>query len=262
MTLLFAYIDDNYVMQVSDERVSLWNPTSRAWDIRDDETVKQVFIRGSLILTFTGVVDLDGGVPTSDWLAREFSKTEGDLDHVVSAIAERLTSIFTRLRYRGQSLVVLIAGWVETAGGELRPIFGHISNQHPHTFERLAKFESLVGTLEPGPHWVTRGQPLPSAVETALRRNINAALSAGISPPVLQRLLLGAMRSTAACNRLVGPSAQVGVLPRAAIERAQADPSFLWVWENKEAAFIPGAAMFVRVPEGEDRTVSIRPVVV
>ena len=38
MALLFTYIDDNYVMQIADERISVWNPARRCWTVRDDET--------------------------------------------------------------------------------------------------------------------------------------------------------------------------------------------------------------------------------
>jgi hypothetical protein len=53
VTLLFAYVDDNYVMQLADERISLWNASLGKWSIRDDHTAKLVLVRGSLILSFT-----------------------------------------------------------------------------------------------------------------------------------------------------------------------------------------------------------------
>lgn len=109
MTLLFTYVDDNYVMQVSDERISQWNAKKRKWEVRDDETAKQILIRGSLIASFTGVAEIDGGATTTEWLARRFADDQRSLDEVVAGIANRLTSLFTRRRYRDQVLVVLIA---------------------------------------------------------------------------------------------------------------------------------------------------------
>jgi hypothetical protein len=156
-------------------------------------------------------------------------------------------------------LVALIAGWIETSKGALEPIFGHISNQHSSTYERLAVFDYMVGTLPPGAHWVSRGQDLPTNVDLELRRNIKAALSAGISPPVMQRLFLTAMRATARNNRFVGPSALIGMLPRSAVARGQASPDDFWVFTNEQGAVLPGAAMFVRVPAGTNRTEPVRP---
>lgn len=259
MTLLFTYVDDNYVMQVSDERISVWNPTVRKWEVRDDETAKQILIRGSLIASFTGVADIDGGVTTTEWLARRFADDQRDLEEVVASIADRLTSVFTRSRYKGQVLVVLIAGWIERPDRSLEPFFGHISNQHPTTYERLDAFDHLVGTLPSGAHWVSRGQKLPAGIDQELRRNIQAALPAGVSPPVMQRLFLNAMRATASNNRFVGPSALIGVLPRAAVIRGQQNPDDFWIFTNDQAAVIPGAPMFVRVPAGTDRTEPVRP---
>lgn len=96
MTLLFTYVDDNYVTQVSDERISRWNPKERKWEMRDDETAKQILIRGSLIASFTGVAEIDGGVTTTEWLARRFADDQRGLDEVVAGTASRLTSVFTR----------------------------------------------------------------------------------------------------------------------------------------------------------------------
>lgn len=259
MTLLFTYVDDNYVMQVSDERISRWNAKDRKWEVRDDETAKQILIRGSLIVSFTGVAEIDGGVPTTEWLARCFGDDQRGLEEILADIASRPTSVFTRRRYADQVLVALIAGWIETSEGVLEPIFGHISNQHPTTYERLAAFDHGVGTLPPGAHWVTRGQELPASVEKELRHNMKAALAAGVSPPVMQRLFLTAMRATAKSNPFVGPSALIGVLPRSAVTRAQTSPDDFWVLTNEEGAMIPGAVMFVRVPADTDRTEPVRP---
>jgi hypothetical protein len=259
MTLLFTYIDDNYVMQVADERISFWHPVRRRWQVRDDHTAKQILVRGSLILSFTGVAELDGRVTTTEWLARHFTADKIDLESTTATIADELATVFSRHRYRDQVLVVLLAGWIQTGGGQLEPIFGHISNQHPSTYRRLPAFDHKIGTLPSGAHWVTRGQEMPSAVEHELRRNVTNALHAGVSPPVMQRLFLTAMRAAAAVNRFVGPSALIGVLPRAAVTRALAEPDNFWVLGNQQGATVPGAAMFVRVPAGTDRTVPVQP---
>lgn len=154
---------------------------------------------------------------------------------------------------------MLIAGWIEKSDRSLEPIFGHISNQHPTTYERLDAFDHLVGTLPAGAHWVSRGQELPDNIDQELRRNIQAALPAGVSPPVLQRLFLTAMRATASSNRFVGPSALIGILPRQAVTRGQQNPDDFWIFTNDEGAVIPGAPMFIRVPAGTDRTEPVRP---
>jgi hypothetical protein len=260
MTLLFTYVDDNYVMQLADEQISVYDPTARRWRVRDDQTAKQVLIGGRIVASFTGVAELDGGEPTPTWLAARLAANL-QLDAAIGNVASDLTSLFATRRYRKQLLVVLIAGWVDTPSG-LQPIFGHVSNQHPSTYERLPNFDHKVGTLPPGAHWVTRGQPLADDVDLRLRRTLKKALTAGVSPPVAQRLFLEAMRATAAANRFVGKSALVGALPRVAMTQAQADPDHSWVIGNQQGVLMPGFTNFVRVPAGTDRVEPYRPVIV
>jgi hypothetical protein len=74
--------------------------------------------------------------------------------------------------------------------------------------------------------------------------------------------LFDAMQATARKNQLVGPSALIGALPRASMEYAQTHPHDFWVVGNQQATSIPGPAMFVRAPAGEDRTYPYIPIIV
>jgi hypothetical protein len=58
--------------------------------VRDHDTIKQVLIHGSTLVSFAGAARVEG-VPTDRWIEGHFRGSAGRLDSELPALADRLT---------------------------------------------------------------------------------------------------------------------------------------------------------------------------
>lgn len=179
MTLVLSCITRDFVMQVSDRRLTYLDGRPP-----DDETNKAVFVLGRVLMSFTGVGYIAGTV-THIWTVERLANLSDDpnksLDVAFKQFTNEASGAFQRISGREAKRHAFVGvGWGQRRSdpSDLHPFIWTISNTLDQNANWLPlaerRFTMQQRLLAPGePYFLlTTGQPLTPSEDTSIRRNI------------------------------------------------------------------------------------------
>ena len=236
MTLILTCITDQFVIQVSDRRLTYLNGPN-VGKLMDDDRNKAVLWNSTVAVAYTGVTPIDG-VETDNWLASTLveaarSGVEPEVAPYLSYLRDRSTDAFrrlTQLHGRVFAHAFVGAGW---------GLFG--DRRYPERGERLSPYYVLVSNAcAPDGSWksnpdtefvwsgqgfapkpgllrvINTGQPLALQEHRVLTRRLREVMKHDAGPSSAARCLVKAVRGVAARNSAVGSNLMVTCIPREA----------------------------------------------
>jgi hypothetical protein len=229
MTLVLSCITPNYVIQVSDRRLT-WATGPQAGKTADDDSNKALVVCNSLVVAYTGLAQV-GGLKTDEWLLDVAgSVIPYNPERVCQAIALRATSEFRNF-ILAKSLkrhAFLISGWARfhQRDAPLEPFSVAISNALNQTWQWLAEakesFSYFGKRLDTDPFRLDSvGQHLPNRIHKQLVRRIRTYINRERGPEAYIQLLASAIRDTSSVNPLVGRNLMAIALPLPALSSNQ-----------------------------------------
>ena len=221
MTLTFAYIDGRFALHVADRRISIRNAKTGASQKRDDDAVKIVSPRASLLFSYTGAADLPhASAPLGDtvlWLRDRFDTAGLDAQSGMSAVAAELTAVFNSDGFEDRTLTVTITGWESVGQKDLQPWAGWITNRHHQTGERLPNFyvknADAIDPLKGA--WMSTGVPLSDETYKKVDRGVQGAAPETLEPEAIANIFLAAIRRESTPKNGVSANAVAIVYPHA-----------------------------------------------
>lgn len=219
MTLVLSCLTQEYVVQVSDRRLTFIDDGT----VKDDDTNKAVVFCGHIAFGYTGLDKLDG-VPTDHWLMRvlgngpqsPLSEVNG---RVESAATTAMASVPLEPQHKRQAFAA--AGWAHRAAFGLQPLAfctsnfqdksGHWSPLASRTFSTRYTGLRPTATFQIAEAGQRLHPPELSDLKAKLRRQIRAGPAAAIM------LLAQAIRTVASRNQMVGKKLMAVSLPKCAI---------------------------------------------
>jgi limonene-1,2-epoxide hydrolase len=214
LTQILSCVATNFVVQVSDRRVSLADGSSF-----EDVANKAIFFMNHSTWAYTGLAQL-GRRRMDEWLVERMRTYELHAE-ATNAIATGLTERLAVLRL-GPTLkrvAVVGVGFAQFAA-TIEPFLAVISNFHI-PIGQWAPAAVPVVTARVWPlgdglpiHLSVAGQPLTHAERAQTKRLIGAAISKGSGPHAVARILTAVVQKVAARNVAVGPNVVASIVTR------------------------------------------------
>lgn len=219
MTLIISILDQDYVIVVSDRRVTYRLPDGRITHT-DDNRNKAIQYCTRFIITYTGAADVgEGG--TDVWLVKHFAAAPSISDgfnRLPEALAERYSDPWLM----GRRLAVSGCGWKLVGPRQMVPFSILVSNFRIDNSQLHSEDGATFYTTEyelPGDCKMAMS-PLGAKIREQHYKDILRALRRGSMHGVslMQQLmtLANAIREVANYRETVGRNILVGVMPRAA----------------------------------------------
>jgi hypothetical protein len=223
MTLVLSCLTPNYVIQVSDQRITRIADGALIDDLRNKGTM----FCAEMGFGYTGLAEINGA-PTDRWLA-EVLASERTLQAGLTALGARATEAFRTISLppRQKRHAFVGVGFCRPLpASELSACEVTVSNflspDGEWTPEAKPNFE-IQGTLrrEDRPFTLCRpvGAVVPGGILLDLRRSIRACLSHKTGPLEVMRLMAVAVRKVADLEPTVGKALLIIFVPREAVEK-------------------------------------------
>lgn len=214
MTQILSCVATDFVVQVSDRRVSMVDGSSF-----EDVANKAIFFMNHSTWAYTGLAQL-GRRRMDEWLVERMRTCELHAE-AVNAIAAGLTERLAVLRIESslKRVAVVGVGFAQFAAS-IEPFLAVISNFHIPV-GRWAPAASPVVTARVWPlgdelpfYLSVAGQPLTNAELAQTNRLIGAAISRGTGPHAIARILTAVVQRVATRNVAVGPNVMASIVTR------------------------------------------------
>ncbi len=230
MTLVLSWLTKDYVIQVSDRRLTF---AGGVWDgmVANDDKNKAVIWTGSngtIAFGYTGLAQLDGE-PTDIWLSRVLIDAakhgQAKLPDIVDHMNDQATGAFERInrwtKFNYPHTFVGI-GWglteIEGNPATVSPMIFQVTNALDENWKSLPPRNSFASRLYVGQDEQSAlkvaGQRIAPHVLTRLNRDLLRVLSNEAGPQSAAILLIRTIQYTAKHNLLVGSKLMVTCLPR------------------------------------------------
>jgi hypothetical protein len=229
MTLILSQITRDYVIQVSDRRL-----TRPDGSVFDDDSNKAVLYNHHFAFAYTGLAQMSTGEPTDRWLLNTLVKQSNrPFNEALHGVCKAATATIgsNPLPKSHKRLAIVGVGWVSTdRKSGLLPCYVSISNFQNRNGEWSSEvsdeFTVLCTSLDRGSLHRTfvAGQPIDPGIKNQLDRIAHECTSRHIGPGELARLLMASVQSVAHNNPLVGSNIMITSIPRAAVEHIVANP--------------------------------------
>jgi len=247
MTLLLSCLTPDYIINVSDRRLT--RPDGK---VVDDDANKAIFFSPSAVFTYTGIANI-GKLRTDEWIAEQLIGRVG----IQSAIENLTLALNNRIRnlpHPYRHLAIVIDCWGSTANDSAyKPYSCAITNFIDANERRVVakpfnSFNTFIQTLPAGNRYafLPLGQNMPSRIVNSLFRNVKRAeqhigATRILSPSVVGRLMIQAVREVADGNIRVGSNLMLTVLPNHANEEfANLPNSFAYIGaDNTPVLYAP-----------------------
>ncbi len=206
MTLIVSCLTHTFAVQVSDRRVTLIDGSGV-----EDRANKALFYGWNMAWAYTGLATLDG-LRTDDWLTRRLEKGTANLADTWRMVAQRAETAVRSIPFRSgvptdqrdlvRRLAFVGCGFVGLSqqAQQLSPVLAVISNFHVPPGRWMARadrrFSTWFYTLEPEQPLVvfTAGAELAPRARRQLVRTRRVAISKGVGPHTVARLLVRAVK--------------------------------------------------------------------
>lgn len=259
MTLILSQITQDYVIQVSDRRLTYDNGS-----IGDDEANKAVLYCGQFAFSYTGLSCIDGRRRTDAWLLDTLIEpSRGRLDETLEVVRDAATSTIrsSRIERRYKRLAIVGVGWVSLDGSDnLSPLYVSISNFQnddgewtDSIQENFTIFCTSLATNESQAMFVA-GQRVDREIQTELDWIIRRCIRGGVGPGEISRWLAYGVRSVATNNPFVGSNLMITSIPRVAVKASVC--SVMSGWPTKESIY------FANLPSNTDSPIRYAPPIV
>jgi hypothetical protein len=228
MTLVLSCLTSEYVVQVSDRRLTFVLPPEKRGQISSDHTNKAINVNGRTIFGFTGLAEI-GGQRADQWFADQLARrAQLPFLQAISQTAEELTTEIRRIPRQHKALTrhaYVGVGWA-TADNEpgIRAAIIEISNFLSPAGEALSTIEDQfsihIRVLQPNQSLLvsSAGASVNPSIMSELRSNLIRCLKAGTGPDPIARLLAEAIWKVAHGEPTVGTNLMVSSLPKRAVE--------------------------------------------
>lgn len=225
MTLILSLATKNYIVQVSDRRLTIGNGPFQG-RLVDDDSNKVTLFCNRMSFAYTGLASINGK-RTDYWLVDILSKiSSNSLSDACNMIVNSATSEFAKIRnnkIKKQAFVGV--GWTRSGLDEpIKPIICNISNALNDQLNWLPeaedKFVLRYSVLNGNDCYLfsQTGLHLPHRIIRPLTQNINKLVKKEIGPYSLGRLLAEAVWNAAKNNETIGSNLLLVSMPRAALE--------------------------------------------
>lgn len=223
MTLILGLLTHDYVIQISDRRVTSWP----SCNLIDDERNKAIQFNNNLVLSCTGLAEISG-MPTAEWVVKVGAKLTTSLDEFIKTIQTEATTAFSSLRIQQNLKRHLFTGigFAQTTNFEqIVPIHVVISNAWDSANktwldEAKNEFEVSGYILPPKGRFLfihSMGANLIPQEVTQTKRLLRKAFGK-VSPLGLASILCDTIWQVASRNKTVGKSLMVNILPKLSVE--------------------------------------------
>jgi len=226
MTLILSLATHDYIVQVSDRRLTI-DSGSQLGKLLDDDSNKATLFCSRMSFAYTGLADVDGK-RTDKWIVDVLSKVKSaSLSDACYELVSAATSSFAHIRNKKLKRQAFVGiGWTRSDPQEpFKPIICNITNALNHELDWLPEatdeFRLQCRTLEDEePYLFTAtGQRLPRNINRELERNFRNISKRGIGPLSIGRLLAEAIWKISDQNNAVGPRLLLVSLPKVAVEK-------------------------------------------
>jgi hypothetical protein len=262
MTLVLSLLTPNYVLQVSDQRIT------RLPDLRllDDKRVKAVLFNNIASWAYTGLAELPRSdsvenarnepasrIPTHQWLA-ELLTLPASYDELHALLAQEAGTAITRLRLpvKYRQLAFVGTFWATNESGDgIEPMFVQVWNYGDG--RSVGDFNFVTAKLKAGDSYgLHASKALPRAVDRRVLRGLESALhQRHLGPASAARLLIEAVRETGRrYDKTVGRSVIVSCLPRIPVTTMLSSGN----WKAKEGSPDLNYVTFQRIGAKGHRT--------
>ena len=255
MTLILSFVSRDYLIQVSDRRLTKANG-----EVVDEQVSKTTLFGGTSLFGFTGLARI-GTTPTHrfltdalarsvyapeakanrmKWVAHEFHKAVGPL------------KVPSALQWAKGLTIVGVSGTPPRGDSPGRPALVQITNRQAGTPVHVPADERFHYSIQMLPanqshRWVEAGVPLTRDERRNLDRSINRVVARGLGAEPICRLFVRQIRAVAARTALVGRALLVSSIPTGRI------PVELFVGVGRPNFREP---TFIYLPsDGEDGTI-------
>jgi len=230
MTLILSVVTRNYVVQVSDRRLTDAN-TGRPLD---ESANKAVVFCGHFVFGYTGLAQIDS-LKTDMWLAERLLAKGPSAQANLEFVRDEATRSFQSVPRIYRKHAFIAVGWSRS-----RPVVSVISNYIDDNGHELGTAQDAfrlnnVALGKPGKFFlVPVGQPIPIDALTRLRRAVKRIVKHA-GPVSMANLLIHQLWRFADENNRIGHDVMVSVIPRSAVPvKSIVMPS---TPSNKTAAF-------------------------
>ncbi len=222
MTLILTWLNDDYVLQAVDRRVTRPDGT-----VTKEDANKAIFWCHGAAVTYTGPTTFEGE-PTIDWIGKRMSEARDPyIPNVMIYIAERASKYFQENQDRVSRFTIVVGGWAKVAN-ELQPHIFLASNIMTSTWKSEASpsnrmnFYSHVKPKYRTEVLYVAGQTLREYEDGSLRAYLDSAVTKGATPYEIAKRLGETIRSVSAGNdfraKKVGKGMIFQLVSRKAIE--------------------------------------------
>jgi hypothetical protein len=235
VTLILSCLTPEYVLQVSDRRLTMLDGS-----VRDDDATKAVVFELQVAFGYTGLAELPRSqaarqrwprqganwVPTNEWLA-EVLAIAGQEGDPITRLAQETVASLRRATYRVRDPMVrriafIAVGWTQVPpDGDDQPVLFTLSN-----LDDPSQLTSRLETLGRRVSAVHSSLAHESTLRDSLERGIAKCVRHRTGPAAAGRLLVEAIRDVAARDKTVGRGLLVNCVPLNAIKAARAGGSF------------------------------------
>lgn len=220
MTLILSCITQDYVVQVSDRRLT------KNGQLEDNETNKVVVWNGMQIFGYTGVAELGPSKQTDQWMTEVLSPVP-NFAAALDALRESTDKEFKRKNYskriRFHAYVGVGWGAFKAKPSEWRACVSVVSNYTNCRGDILSvPLDKLATDFYVLPedldfYMVAAGQSLSQDETTHFLRIMRKAIKKGSKTSIIVGIMSDLVRHVSERNSMVGDSLMVAVLPKSAV---------------------------------------------
>ena len=225
MTLILSAATEEYVVQVSDRRLT-WISDPKTGQTADDDSNKAVLFEHRMAFAYTGLAEVEG-IRTDKWLTRVLANANtGSLSEACAVLRAGATDAFRQMALSPDKKrhAFVGIGWTRRQVDEpFQPIIIEISNAQDEAGEWLEaareEFKLSYRTWMQSENilWKATGQRLDNQVRKTLERSLRTIVKKAPNPESLARVLVKQIRDIASKNISVGQNLLVVSLPKRGI---------------------------------------------
>ncbi len=242
MTLIVSHIARDYVIQVSDRRVT-WKASKGK---KDDDTTKGVLFNSNFTFGYAGEAELYRAqavqaanktkfelIPTHQWLIEVLCLKWHSLESSLANVYEELRRVLNNLSKMPAHVFIGMGFINRKVEDPVFPVIYEITNINLHDRSIQQKLDLHEYYIPPGEDFLTHYSPceFPKTIKKRTRRDIQRALDGDCGPRDIAAILARTVREVAACNTLVGRGLLITCLPRQQVERVKAGGD--WTYTTK-----------------------------
>ena len=236
MTCILSLLTDDYVIQVSDRRLTKAGRTfNEPLRVVDDHANKAVFLDARFAFSYTGLAWFRGK-PSEEWLAHLWANDGEDLTDSAKRFRRCAVSLTAEFRQLGwndsiKRLAYIGVGWIGDGTGAMKPAMIVVTNYHgPKDWLDKAEIDfKLISKVKPknSSYYLHQsGVGIPDENWRALNRDIRRMVDHNVSPERVSVALVDFIILVAENDKSVGYRCMITCIPRSVVPSQPTDNAF------------------------------------